>query len=109
MSVLKINFHKSDIYGVEIMDDDVKTFEEIFTCNSGCLPMKYLGVPADKKSLKNSDWRPTKEKMGNKLSPWHGKWLAMGERTTLINSSLSSVPLYMLSFYRIPVGPKEYE
>jgi hypothetical protein len=31
----------------------------------------------------------------------------MGGRFTLINSSLTSVPLYMLSFYRIPVGVKE--
>ena len=31
----------------------------------------------------------------------------MGGRVTLINSSLTSVPLYMLSFYRIPVGVRE--
>ena len=55
-----------------------KKIEEIFTCNSGVLPMKYLGVPVNKKRLRNSDWRPTKEKMGNKLSPWQGKMLAMG-------------------------------
>jgi hypothetical protein len=30
-----------------------------------------------------------------------------GGRVTLINSSLTSVPLYRLSFYRIPHGVKE--
>jgi hypothetical protein len=45
--------------------------------------------------------------MRNKLEPWQGKMLVMGERVTLINSFLTSVPLYMLSFYRIPSGVKE--
>jgi hypothetical protein len=31
----------------------------------------------------------------------------MGGRVTLINSSLTSVPSYMLFFYRIPNGVKE--
>jgi hypothetical protein len=31
----------------------------------------------------------------------------MGGGVTLINSSLTSVPLCMLSFYRLPVGVKE--
>jgi hypothetical protein len=45
--------------------------------------------------------------MRSKLGPWQGKMLVMGGRVTLINSSLTSVPLYMLSFYRLPVGVKE--
>jgi hypothetical protein len=45
--------------------------------------------------------------MRNELGPWQGEMLVMGGRFTLINSSLASVPLYMLSFYRIPSGVKE--
>jgi hypothetical protein len=78
------------------------SFEIIFTCKYGLLPMKYLSVPINKKILKNLDWDPTEGKMRNKLGPWQGKILMMGGRVTLINSSLTSVPLYMLSFYRIP-------
>jgi hypothetical protein len=33
--------------------------------------------------------------------------LVMGGRVTPINSSLTSVPLFILSFYRIPQGVKE--
>jgi hypothetical protein len=69
--------------------------------------MKYLGVPINRKRLKNSDWDSTEGKMRNKLGPWQEKMLVMGGRFTLINSSLTSVPLYMLSFYRMPVGVKE--
>jgi hypothetical protein len=45
--------------------------------------------------------------MGKKLFPWKGKMLVMGGRITLINSSLTSVVLYILSFYRLPVGSRE--
>jgi hypothetical protein len=107
MSGLKINFHKSDIYCLGGALDREEDFERIFTCNSGLLPMKYLGVPINKKRLKNSDWDSTEGKMRNKLGPWQGKMLVMGGRVTLINSSLTSVPLYMLSFYRMPIGVKE--
>jgi hypothetical protein len=103
MSGLKINFHKSEIYCLGGGGD----FERIFTCKSGLLPMKYLRVPINKKRLKNSDWEPTEGKMRNKLGPWQGKMLVMGGRVTLINSSLTSVLLYMLSFYRLFVGVRE--
>jgi hypothetical protein len=87
--------------------DREKDFERIFTCKCGSLPMKYLGVPINKKRLKNSDWDSNEGKIRNKLGPWQGKMLVMGGRVTLINSSLTSVPLCMLSFYRMPVGVKE--
>jgi hypothetical protein len=70
MSGLKINFHKSDIYCLGEPSDREGDFERIFTCKSGLLPMKYLGVPINKKRLKNSDWDSTEGKMRNKLGPW---------------------------------------
>jgi hypothetical protein len=39
----KINFHKSDFYCVGQAKLRVKRFEEVLTCKSGYLPMKYLG------------------------------------------------------------------
>jgi hypothetical protein len=107
MSGLKISFHKSDIYYQGGALEREGDFERIFTCKSGLLPMKYLGVPINKKRLRNSNWDSTEGKMRNKLGPWQWKMLVMGGRVTLINSSLTSVPLYMLSFYRIPSGVKE--
>jgi hypothetical protein len=104
---LKIKFHKSDIYCLEEASEREGDFERIFTCKSGLLPVKYLGVPINKKRLRNYDWDSTEGKMRSKLGPWQGKMLVMGGRVTLINSSLTSVPLYMLSFYRIPSGVKE--
>ncbi|KHN13746.1 Putative ribonuclease H protein, partial [Glycine soja] len=37
-----------------------------------------------------------------KLSKWKQKSLSMGGRITLINSVLTALPIYMLSFFRVP-------
>jgi hypothetical protein len=66
------------------------------------LPMSYLGVPIDHKTLSNSQWAKTEEKFEKKLSVWQGRYLSLGGRLTLINSSLSNIPLYMLSLYLAP-------
>ena len=39
-----------------------------------------------------------------KLSSWKGKLLSVGGRLVLINSVLSSLPMFMMSFFRIPKG-----
>ena len=66
--------------------------------------MKYLGMPIKEKRLNNSDWNGSVGKTEAKLSPWKGKNTSIGGRTILINSSLTSVSLFMMSFYRIPMG-----
>jgi hypothetical protein len=66
--------------------------------------MKYLGIPIDKKRIKNSDWNGPIGKIEKRLGSWIGKNMSIAGRTILINSSISSITLYMLSFYRLPVG-----
>jgi hypothetical protein len=39
-----------------------------------------------------------------KSSSWKGKYLFVGSRLVLINSVLSSLPMFMLSFFEIPKG-----
>jgi hypothetical protein len=107
MSSLKINCHKSEIYCLVQAKNKVRQFEEVQTCKSGDLPMNCLGIPIDGKRLVGSRWNPVVEKMGKKLNPWTGKNLVMAGQATLINSSLTSLVLYMLCFYRIPPGVKK--
>ena len=59
-----------------------------------------------KKRLCLGDWKPVLDKHENKLGCWQGRNLVISGRSTLINSSLASILLYMLSFYRIPAGIK---
>lgn len=41
--------------------------------------------------------------MRKKLGCWKGKLLSYSDRFTLINSVLTSMPMFMLSFFEIPV------
>jgi hypothetical protein len=49
--------------------------------------------------LKNKDWAMIEEHIEKKLSSWKGKYLS-GGRLVLINSVLSSLLMFMLSFLR---------
>lgn len=82
-------------------------YREIFACQPGVLPMKYLGIPIDQTRLLNKHWKFVEDKVEKKVSCWQGKVLSIGGRTTLLNACLSSIPFYMLSFYRIPVGVRK--
>jgi hypothetical protein len=47
------------------------------------------------------------ERIEKKLSSWKGKYLSVGGHLVLINLMLSSLPMFMLSFFEIPKGVLE--
>lgn len=104
LSGLKINFLKSEVFCLGKAVEQSDMYSEIFTCQLGVLPMKYLGIPIDQTSLQNKHWKFLEDKIEKKMSGWQGKVLSIGGRTVLLNACLSSVPFYMLSFYRLPKG-----
>ena len=87
---------------------EAKEFEDqhmgLFGCNTGAFLMRYLGIPTHYRKLSNSDWLKVQERFEKCLSSWKGKNLSTGCRLTLINSVLSSLPMYMMSFFEIPKG-----
>jgi hypothetical protein len=44
------------------------------------------------------------ERIEKKLSSWKGKYLSVGGRLILINSVLTSLPMFMLSFFEVQKG-----
>jgi hypothetical protein len=57
--------------------------------------------------LFNRDWRAVEKRFQKRLSSWKGKRLSSGGRLVLINSVLSSLPMFMMCFFRIPKGVLE--
>jgi hypothetical protein len=66
----------------------------------GDLPLKYLGLSASFK-LK-AIWVDLKDLMLQQLAPWKQSYLYKGGRVTLIKSTLSNLPTYMMSLFPIP-------
>ena len=102
LSGLKINFHKSELFCFGEAMVFKTEYEQIFGCGQGMFPFRYLGIPMHYKRLKNSDWKGVDERFQKRLSGWKGKLLSAGGKLVLINSVLSSLPLFMFSFFEVP-------
>lgn len=103
---MDLKFNKSEFFCFgEAKEKHV--YSNIFTCNVGDLPLKYLGIPIDQKRILNKDWKVAENKMEHKLGCWQGKLQSIGGRLVLLNSSLSGVLMYMLSFYELPKGVED--
>ena len=87
-----------------INGDDEKRllYADLFNCQMGNFPIRYLGVPVSPSRLHVRDWTPLLEKNEKKLAMWKGSSLSIAGRTTLINSSLSSSFIYHMSIYLLP-------
>jgi hypothetical protein len=57
--------------------------------------------------LRNSEWNPMENRFASKLGCWKGKMLSYGDRLVLVNSVLTSLPMFMLSFLEIPKGVRK--
>jgi hypothetical protein len=107
LSGLKINFHKSELFCFGKATDFEHQYRNIFGCTSGTLPFRYLGVPIHYRRLRNFEWNPMENRFASKLGCWKGKLLSYGDRLVLVNSVLTSLPMFMLSFLEIPKGVRK--
>lgn len=104
---LKINFHKSELFYFGRAKDEQERYKQMFGCELGSLPFSYLGIPIHHRKLSNKEWKCIEDRFEKKLSSWKGKLLSYGGRLILINSVLTSMPMFLLSFFEIPVGVRK--
>ena len=104
LSGLKINFHKSELFCYGEAKECEEQFAQIFGCGIGEFPFRYLGIPMSHRKLSNKDWNRVEERFEKKLNSWKGKHLSYGGRLILINSVLSSLSMFMFSFFEVPRG-----
>jgi hypothetical protein len=104
LSGLKINFHKSEIFCFGKAKEMETQYKHIFGCEAGNLPFRYLGVPIHHRRLLNKEWNPAENRFEKKLGCWQSKLLSYGDIIFLINSVLTSLPMFMLYFLEIPKG-----
>ena len=101
-SGLKINFAKSCFMAFGKSDQWTKEAADHLNCSIMTLPFIYLGIPIRANPRHNELWDPVVRKCERKLSTWKQRCLSFGGRVTLIQSTLSSIPIYFLSFFRLP-------
>jgi hypothetical protein len=101
---LKVNFHKSMLFGVNVNDSWLHEAASVMQCKHGCLPFTYLGLPIGGNPRRIQFWLPLIEKIRKRLSGWKCKNLSICGRLILLKSVLSSIPVYFLSFFKAPSG-----
>ena len=100
-SGLKINLYKSEIIPLGRVDN-VKELAAELGCGVGSLPTKCLGLPLGAPHRVLGVWDSIEERFRNRLSSWKRQYISKGGRLTLIRSTLSSLPIYFLSLFRMP-------
>jgi len=99
-SGLKVNFHKSKLAGLGMFEMEKNSFARILNCNLMEIPFVYLGIPVGANPKKESTWKPISDKFLKKLSLWKQKNISLSGRICLINSVLTSLPLFFLVFFQ---------
>ncbi|GKC26720.1 putative RNA-directed DNA polymerase, eukaryota, reverse transcriptase zinc-binding domain protein [Tanacetum coccineum] len=99
-SGLKINVHKSSIYGIGVASDDVQIMAANTGCSAGTLPLTYLSLPIGSNMSLFVNWKPLVDKFRLKLS----NLLSYGGRLTLIKAVLGSLGIYFFSLFKAPVA-----
>ena len=105
VSGLKINLKKSELIPVgrvENMDD--LAWE--FGCRLGSLPTTYLGMPLGAPFKSVTIWDGVEERFRRRLAMWKRQYLSKGGRATLIRSTLSNLPIYLMSLLCLPSSVK---
>jgi hypothetical protein len=101
-SGLKINFHKSSLLGINVTSEFMDMACNFLNCAQGRLPFMYLGLPVGGNSARAITWDPLLEKISKKLFSWGNRYLSLGGRIILLNSVLNAVPIFYLSFFKMP-------
>jgi len=100
VSGLKVNFHKSILTGVNVSDSWLLEAASMMSCRRGTIPFVYLGLPIGGDSRKLSFWKPVVDRIVTRLSSWNNKFISFGGRLVLLESILSSLLVYFLSFFK---------
>ena len=73
-------------------------------CCTRTLPTTYLGLPLGMRHNSTIVWDGVEERFRRKLALWKRQYISKGGRLTLIRSTLSNLPIYLMSLFRLPKG-----
>ena len=103
LSSLRINLNKSEILLMGLVDNVEELAAEL-GCRIGSLPTSYLGLPLGVKHKAIGVWDTVEDRFRNILVFWKSQYISKGGKLTLIRSTLSCLPIYFLSLFRMSVS-----
>ncbi|MCH82219.1 LINE-1 reverse transcriptase like, partial [Trifolium medium] len=76
---------------------------EFLNCRIDRFPFKYLGLPVGANPRLFSTWLPMLDTIRRRLGSWGNKFISLGGRIVLINAVLSAIPIFFLSYMKMPM------
>ena len=101
------SIHKSELFCFHRANEEQEAYKQLFGCELGARPFTCLGIPIHHRKLTNREWKCIEDRFEKKLSCWKGKLMSYGGRLILINSILTSMPMFLLSFFEVPFGVRK--
>lgn len=102
VSGLKVNFQESNIIDLNVEEQFMEAATLFLNCKICDVPFTYLGIPLGANPRRSESWQPMVDKLRRRLSSWKRKNLSLGGRIVMINSVLTNLPIYFLSFMKAP-------
>lgn len=97
---LHVNYHKSNIYPINVPAQGMKILARTFQCQIGTLPFTYLGLPMGLTRIPGG-FLPLVQKIEKQLSSTT-LFLSQAGRLQMVNSMFSSLPTYYMCALRLP-------
>ncbi|KAJ9688885.1 hypothetical protein PVL29_014502 [Vitis rotundifolia] len=104
ISGLKVNLDKSNIYGINLGQNQLHRLAELLDCKASGWLILYLGLPLGGNPKTCGFWDPVIERISSRLDGWQKTYLSFGGRITLIQFCLTHMPCYFLSLFKIPAS-----
>ena len=99
---LKVNLDKSNLFGINLDQDDLTRLALMLDCKASDWLVLYLGLHLGGNPKACGFWDPVIERISRILDGWKKAYLCLGGRITLIHSCLSHILSYFLSLFKIP-------
>lgn len=97
-----MNLTKSDFLITSATVEEANTMASVMSCGAGQFPVTYLGLPLSNKRLNKMHYMPLIERISKKLTTWKASMLSIGGRITLLNATLTAMPIYMMQTFLLP-------
>ena len=98
VSGLRVNFLKSSFFSFYIEEGFMDIASNFLHCSLSNVLFQYLGILIGVSPRRALKWEPVVSSFRRRLGNWKICYLSLGGRITLINSMLSSLPLYFFLF-----------
>lgn len=102
VSGLKVNFHKSCLIGIIVDAEFMGMASNSLNCSVGSIPFIYLGLSVGANPRKVETWEPMVDQLRRRLLSWGNRYISLGGRIVPLNSVLNSIPIFYLSFLKMP-------